>query len=369
MVQALKFILTTLLVLIVLLLAVSQLKNEKTSKVIGPDLEVATIPIQKSGVNYSTKNIKQNDVNSETIIVCDTPVVPDDLITAKDFNADSVELPIQANSMEMESQIANVLIFNSGDIKDSIKRLRQLKTKFSDNTLLSYDLLSSCTVPESECDDSIFKNGVSLESQNGAVWLLSAINEINSNNIDAAISALLEASSTPYYEGYWGDHLALFQEVFNQSGVENSLPTQSDISSYIASVPLPNFGPLVNFCKNIDADRADVLDACLNIGLRLSNGEGTSLTHLIGLSLRKVIYERYNDSAQVEQTAIERAKFMKIVSQSDAANALVWQSRQRTSDLIQRLKDFGEVAATEYIVEQAIRLSSDPDFDPCAVDW
>ncbi len=90
---------------------------------------------------------------------------------------------------------------------------------------------------------------------------------------------------------------------------------------------------------------------------------------MIGLSIRKAIYERYNNSVQLELIENERAEFLKTGSQSSVAAALIWQSRQRTSDWIQQLKNTGEVATTKYVVEQAISLSSDPDFDPCAVEW
>ncbi len=334
---------------------------------------------KQDNVTKNTKNTQQKNVqDSIKISECDNLAKKNNLDNKKIFDIEEIidlandtkKLSLALKqSATMESQIAHALITASDDRKKSVEKLKMLNSEYPDNTLLSYDLLLSCTDSESLCERSVIDDGVALESHNGAVWLLSALYELNNNNIERATEALLEASSAPVYDEYWGEHFSLFELAFSQTGTGNDLPTQVAAMSYISSAPLPGYGVLVEFCKNTELSRADILDACLRTGERLSNAKGTLITHAIGLALQKAIYRKYSDDAQVSRISNMRKEFDRIRNLSNKANSLVWQSSQRTTYWIQQIKDFGEVGATEYIVDNAIRLSSDPNFDPCEINW
>ncbi len=337
----------------------------------------STTVVKQETLAKDIKKIQQKTQNSDHISECDNPANPDDLISNKYFDEKMIELTnntekltqVLEQSETMESQIAYALITGSKDEKSMSDKFKTLNNQYPENKLLSYDLLSSCLLTDSLCERSVIDDGLALDNQNGAVWLLSALYELNNNNIERATEALLEASSAPTYDEYWGEHFSLFELALSQTGAGNELPAQIASMSYIGSIPLPSFGTLVDFCKKTELTRADILDACLRTGERLANANGTMISHLIGLSLQKAVYKKYNDDAQVSQVSNMRKEFDKTISLSIKANSLVWQSSQRTSDWIQQIKDFGEVGATEYIVDEAILLSSDPNFDPCEINW
>ncbi len=332
-----------------------------------------------TGVTQKTKekDTQQKTLDSNHISECDKPANPNDLISNKYFDEKMIELTNNTEKLTqvleqletMESQIAHALITGSEDEKSMSDKFKALNGEYPDNPLLSYDLLSSCLLTDSLCERSVIDDGIALDSQNGAVWLLSALYEFNNNNIERATEALLEASSAPTYDEYWGEHFSLFELALSQTGAGNELPAQIASMSYVGSIPLPSFGVLVDFCKNTELTRADLLDACLRVGERLANAKGTMISHLIGLALQKAVYKKYNDDAQVSRVSNMRKEFDKTMKLSNKANNLVWQSSQRTSDWIQQIKDFGEVGATEYIVNEAIQLSAIPNFDPCEVNW
>ena len=278
-------------------------------------------------------------------------------------------IPALEDSVYVESQVALALISGNESEKTLTDKFKELKGKHADNTLLSYDLLSLCTSSDNKCERSVIDEGIALDSQNGAVWLLSVIYELNNNNIERATENLLEASYAPVYEEYWGEHFSVFESAFSQAGAGNDLATKVASLKYSESIPLPNFGPLVKFCKNTEGTKHNVLHACLSMGQRMSNSESTMLTYLIGLSLQESVYKKINDDAQIAQVSKMRKEFNKTQSLSKKAFSLVWQSSQRTSDWQFQLKTSGELAATEYIVDEAIRLSADLKFDPCEVNW
>jgi len=316
----------------------------------------------------------QNDV---TISECESPANPDDLLSDKYFDEKIIDLTnnteklinILEQSIDVDSLIAHALITGSNDIGTLTEKFKVLNNDYPNNLLVSYDLLSSCTTAESACERSIIDEGITLDSQNGAVWLLSSLYELNNNNIELATTSLLEAANAPVYEEYWGEHFSVFESALSQAGAGNDLPVQIAAMGYVASAPLPNFNVLVNFCKNTHLNRGDILEACLSMGRQLVNSKSTMLSHFIGFSLQEAVYKKQNNETQISQVSTVRKELLKTIGLSEKANNLAWQSSQRTYDWIQQIKTMGELAATEYIVDEAIKLSADPNFDPCEISW
>ncbi len=351
--------------------------NKELLTVSTVDLNSSLSPQKKKIVPDIKKTQNQKAQKESHISECDKPVDQNDLLSKKYFDEKVIELvndtekliPLLEESTSLESQIAIALISKSNDINKLSDELKKLKEKNSDDKLLSYDLLSSCTSTTSQCDRSLIDNGIALDSDNGAVWLLSALYELNNNNIEQATEYLLKASNSSIYEEYWGEHFSLFELAFSEAGAGNDLPAQLAVMGYVASTPLPNFGVLVKYCKNIESTKTDILNACLSMGERMSNNNATQLSYLLGLSLQESSYKKLQNEVQESNISNKRKKFMNLIGLSNKASDLVWQSSQRTYDWLQQIKDSGEVAATEYIVDEAIRLSSDSSFDPCEINW
>jgi len=361
-------------------------------KTSGSNENIATLATAKTNVNRhsdvvvrpvsvaqkpATQEVKHTEVEdtpgSKYIAECDEQV---DLAKAeKQFETAEIDksienlIPALDDSVYAESQVALALISGNESENTLVDKLKELRKKYPNNTMLSYDLLSLCTSPESSCKSSVIGEGIALDSQNGAVLLLSAIYELNNNNIERATDFLLEASYAPVYEEYWGEHFSVFESAFSQAGADSDLATKVASLKYSESAPLPNFGPLVRFCENTEETKHNILHACLNMGQRMSNSESTMLTYLIGLSLQESVYKKSNDATQIAQVSKMKEEFDMTLSLSEKATSLIWRNSQRTSDWQFQLKNSGELAATEYIVEEAIRLSADVKFDPCESNW
>ncbi len=353
-------------------------KNDELLAVTPFNLNSPHIPPKQEVLVQNIQNISTQKIQKEPYIAeCDKPVDQNDVLSKKYFDEKVIALvndtekliPLLEESSSMESQITTALISKSNDINELSKELKKLKEKYSNNRLLSYDLLSSCTSPSSQCDRSLIDHGIDQDPNNGAVWLLSALYELNNNNIEQASEDLLKASNSSVYEEYWGEHFSLFEVAFSEAGTGNDLPAQLAVMGYVASTPLPNFGVLVQYCKDIDSREINILNACLSMGERMSNESATQLSYLIGLSLQESSYKKLQNEDQELNISDKRKEFMNLIGLSNKASDLVWQSSRRTYDWLQQIKDSGEVSATEYIVDEAIRLSLDPSFDPCEINW
>ncbi|MGL1955969.1 MAG: hypothetical protein OCD00_01455 [Colwellia sp.] len=331
-------------------------------------------------VNKAPSNLvikKKSDSKKKlNIVECSEPVDPDNIISTKYFDKKVINLTnnieelkgIIQKSNDPESQIVHTIL-SVEDSSELPKKLDSLYNVIPESPLLSYDLLSSCTIKDSKCNNSIFERGTELDAQNGAVWLMMAIHELNNNNIDKAKMALMEASNAPVFNEYWSEHFTLFESVFVQAGAGSDLPTQIAILSNISTIPAPNFSVLANFCDSLDASKTDILDTCLSIGQQMINSQSTMLSYLIGMNIQSSVYKKYGDTELLDQLEDMRENFDKLIESSVKADALMWQSRRRTADWLQQMRDIGEIGATEFIVNEAIELSSKSEFDPCMVDW
>lgn len=274
-----------------------------------------------------------------------------------------------AESDQMESQIAHALTINTDSASESNERLKALAREYPANKLLSFDLLLSCTLAGGHCERELIDNAVALDNQNGAVWFLMATLELKNNNAELAVEALLEAARAPVYQTYWTEHFAMFEQAFSQIGAAQKIDVQSAAMGVMAAKVMPNYGPVIKFCRAAELDRAEVLDACLEMGQQLAIQKSTMLNHIIGIALQEAIYKKLQDDGKVAELVEARKAFDESRKLSTKAMALVFNNKQRMSNWLTELKDSGEFSADEYIINEAIRLSADPDFDPCKVDW
>ncbi len=127
--------------------------------------EVQPSPINNKN-NHTEPKVKQEAIENKVertqeknprddinITECDKSADIGSLLSHKYFDEQAIELanntekliPILEQSPNMESQIAYALITASDDITKLSDKFQLLNNEYSDNKLLSYDLLSLCT--------------------------------------------------------------------------------------------------------------------------------------------------------------------------------------------------------------------------------
>lgn len=340
------------LLLILLIFVVQHFHIQKQSKITAQNI---IEPNPATTAAAKTPNVIQNKLSlkgrgepslkvekqSNYIAVCEEPTEPEDVVLANDSER---LLPLLKQNIDMESDISIVLISKGKDEKELLNSLKTLNDKYPESKLISYDLLSHCTSLEEPCDRSIIESGISLDYQNGAIWLLAALYEIKNNKFIAAINALEEAVNAPFYEEYWGEHITVLESALLKAGAGDDLPAKIASVKYASAVPLPNFGILAKFCSNINLNNEEIMLSCLSAGEKLAQGESTLLTHLIGLAIQRYSLEKLNMKDQLTQVLNESKMLVKVIDLSNKARTLTLQSRERTIDWLQVIKDSGEVS-------------------------
>ncbi|TPH14223.1 hypothetical protein [Litorilituus lipolyticus] len=341
----------------------------KTSSIEIADTELTkqkpltTAPVQKNNANH--------------IALCDKAENTDKFPVNKFFGENSTALSdnkaklIESFSLssDVDNQIALAFIISEGEDRLLLNQLQTLHKEHSDNKYLAYHVLSLCSENKNQCSPDTIEQSIALDRQNGATWLLSALHAIKTNNTEQAEAALLEAANAPVYDEYWSEHIDVFESALAKASVAGSVPNEITTLDYIYKAKLPSYGNLVKFCRKVELSDANVVDACLRMGEQLTQGKGTMLSHLIGISLQEAMYKKYEDDTQLAQLAQMRKTFTERMELSAQATDLALQSQARTEEWLQQIKTMGEYGASEYLIEEANNLSADANFDPCKVDW
>ena len=268
-----------------------------------------------------------------------------------------------------ESRLTSLLSGSTLSLEQQLVQLRELSKEHPENKLASYDFLSFCTTQANSCDSSEITRSAALDYQNGAVWMLVASYELANSSPERAEAAMLEAAHAPLYNEYWAEHFSIFESAFAQAGLNDDQLKLIGTIGYGALIPLPNFKPLVTYCENAGPDEADKLDICLILGRRMMESQSTIVGYLIGLSIQEKVQSKYGREGKLPELANLRKEFEILYKQIGKAMDLFWRNQRRLTDWQNKHKAHGEVEAYRFAVGEAIRLSSDPDFDPCETNW
>ena len=150
----------------------------------------------------------------------------------------------------VESQLAYGL---TEELKDRIVLFEQLNEAFPNHPLVEHALISACAISTDLCKPTTVAKLIGPGQQNGAIWLIAAINALNQNDKELALEYLKESTRAPIYDDYWGEYISNFDIALEQAGIDNILSRKVTVLGYGAALAIPAFASLTDFCKNTDA--------------------------------------------------------------------------------------------------------------------
>ncbi|RLV60154.1 hypothetical protein D5018_08450 [Parashewanella curva] len=261
-------------------------------------------------------------------------------------------------------------ILSSKTQQETIEKLRALIKDSPDNKYLNYQLLSMCVIDkEHQCSTSVIDFSIENDKQNAAVWILKAQYELNNNHSKKLEEAIIEAANAALIDTYWGESYGVFDSAIEQVGVPNSLQSKMAAIGMVAALPMSPYHKLIQYCKNLKLSQAEMIESCLLLGKQLSYGKATLLENYMGYALQEHVHKRFNNTKRLDELKQEKQRLTETMNLFQDATSYLFLSNNRTSEWMLKQKEVGELEAATYIVEEAIRLSADPNFDPCKVDW
>ncbi len=279
-----------------------------------------------------------------------------------------------SRSNEFEQQLAIALIHTNlkaitlNGLKEKHKyehkNLSQLVKDFPDSNLAHYFLVAHCSEQDS-CDNSVFDIALAQNPYNGALWKLMAIRYASAGEVELALSAIQNSNTAVNYNSYWGETIHLFEQALATTVEMDQLARQISAIGYSAALALPSHKTLLDFCSERSANRADIANACVEMGERQFQSGKNLLEQHLGLAIKKLVYKQQENSFEVQNLEAQHREFREATERLAAAPNLAIHDKDLNEYWWENILLYGETKALELTFAEAVRLSSDPSYNPC----
>lgn len=237
------------------------------------------------------------------------------------------------------------------------------------NPLIAWNRLLSCSeYNDANCDfETIRADAISVDKENGAVWMAIATEYLKAGNDEMALNAIRRAGTASRFDEYWSEQIALFERGF---AATTNWTYQERVSSAIGMaaaliLPMP---PILERCKVSVDDDAVWAELCDQLGQKMYEDGRTMLTRSLGLVMRESVYTVATSpvgSARVSELRSELRRDTKDLLRDRAVSNLMWNDERVLRSYLENMAAYGEIQAMTIVHEEAARLAADPDYDQC----
>ena len=342
-------------------------KTTQNQKASPADSKELTLPETKS----VTKPEAKPDIETKTSIVkqCDAKLLAIDLPELKEKFSDTDQIvETLKNNSNPNSQLAfSILDFSKSSTQkeESMKLLEEILEREPDNKLAQFLYFSKCSLAPklSKCPINS-ANEVTLDSDNGALWLQIANVEAAKANLEGFTTALENTISAPTFNEYWAETIQLFDHAFLENGYTHKTSRMMNAVGF-SSALASGISELTKYCKNLSSNRADIAQLCADAGSIIKSQAKTSFLELTGYSLQITALEALGEIDQATALRKEKREIYPLSEhQIDVSNLLLF-DEELIDYWFENLKVHGEKKANLLLIDEAIRLSANPDYNPC----
>ncbi len=251
----------------------------------------------------------------------------------------------------------------------NLNLLKQFTEQYPLNQYGQYSFINSCSEsPESEqCKKMDNPNLHQVASNNGAIWLSIAIYRMQKMQHQGVIEALQNSLQTPIFDSFYGKHIMLYNEASLASGNSNNSIAKIAAMGDAAATVFPYYGALLAFCKEQDINNTQITELCLNVGEAMTTKGTSLLLNGLGNGIQKSIYQQQGQQQAGKQLDKEKQQLQihhnnNLFSQTVG---LMMYDEILADFWFDAVIQSGELNASKMVVEEAIRLSKNPDYAPC----
>lgn len=250
-----------------------------------------------------------------------------------------------------------------------IDTLQQLTELQSNNKLAHWSLITACSHnPENKnCGETAVNKALEADGSNGALWLNIAILQATNKNAEKTFQALQEVVAAPTYHEYISEQISLYDNVTSKLGFDNPKDRIVQVMGQISAIEIGNLSALLNFCQQQSVQRTDIAQTCIDVGRKLTNMGESYLSRSIGTTIQKQVYQIQGSDTLLDNLSEQEENISRAWSNERYQKAmdLLNYDNDLLLDWFQKYKTYGERVATDYLVDEAIRLSMDADYNPC----
>jgi len=319
------------------------------------------------------------EVITDKILDCGKEAFEEEQIKLlKEFSDSKKLLSELKNKSSFSSKLAYIInnISTNANKAKTTEEIREYLTPFQelinlpDNPKLAHLLrLSQCHLggQGNQCSDKMISEAKENNSSNAALWFQIAIIESSKGNSEQLIEALRHVISAPNFDSYWSDNMYSYNKSLEEIGISNNSTRMLLTIGMDAASQIAPFGKLLKFCSSQSPVNAEVAEICLAVGNRLFSSSKTFMHKSIGISLQKATYSALEDKINLKKVSDSPWQSDTYTDEFFDALQLAVFDQELAGYWFSQLQTFGEVKTNELLIEEAIRLSSDPDYNPCPV--
>jgi len=281
------------------------------------------------------------------------------------------------NNPSFETQLAFALIANNYSqtdkeseqepINQSVEILERLLATGKDQNLLHYYLVTMCGTKEdkSNCKNRVIDNAIQNDPNNGALWFQVALLEAADKNTTKTSEALRQLIAAPNYDEYYADSIEVFDNALIEIGVSQESFRLIRAIGHSAALTIPPLQSLTKFCRENAKSRADISQLCLDAGRTIASKSQQTLYRSVGYFLNEIIFEELGDNQNKNIYTLLRNDIQRNSYANSEATTLMMFDIELQRYWFSQLKLFGEQKSFQLLHEEAVRLSRDPDYNPC----
>ncbi|MGX5174269.1 hypothetical protein ACUR5C_09640 [Aliikangiella sp. IMCC44653] len=296
-------------------------------------------------------------------------------------NESTIRLLYQFNGPEQKLFKALFPMQAELDSGENLLLLKEYLTQNPQSKVAHWNLLLACASDArlKGCDAQLEQKALQNDPANGQLWMNVAVAKIerlsqvdaddseNSGAIESILESIRYASSAPKFSEYWPEHFDLYESAIRAQGIANEAEIAMRVVGLAFSARTTEIHKLSKFCRRHASHRADIAESCIQLGEQLEQRSETYLNSLFGLSLQNAVYETLDSEAEIAEVNQRRTQLKDRWEnpQAEKAGQLMLYDNYLMQEWYQQFRAHGEHQANQFLLEEALRLSKNPAYDPC----
>lgn len=355
--------------------------KQEIEPISAPESVPVTEAVESLERALTTESFAENEIENPFILECIIPIEetsPSQDIVEMDWREEQARklLELENQFNQVSSIDTNLVLAMLQYPPHSISYLNKVLEQDPNNELALMFGLKTCAQNSEFCATELLEAAQSRLSSNGYYWLLLAQLRLHEGEELRALEAISQAAYASTFNEYYAETIDLFsrtipmEHYLDDQNLQLSYISEESIRfisgiGYAAAQSIPSYTNLTNFCREQGEERADIADACNRLGVQMSENGKVLLTNAIGYVLRERFHEFNGDELALELVLREKENVEPDNDLLNKATTLAFLDSNLLSFWQEGLRVAGEKAAMYLLIDEAIRLSADPAYNPC----
>lgn len=274
-----------------------------------------------------------------------------------------------AKSNTAEDKLAFILFASHTQKKPKIDLLYNYLQVYPNHQLASMEMIIQCseTIEHSACRQGLFEQAEKIDGDNAALWLRIANYYAANSDKQATLSAIRKANKATFFEDYYYQNFALYMKV-SQGTLDVSYPLKIVGGFGLLAAKNISIFDVSNFCTLADMQVIEKNQACLTLGKKMEEKGQNMVINRIGMMIQERVHQAEGNDKLKAQLKARQDTFNNTFEfkLQDQASHLMMADKKLFHYWLNNALNYGEATAVNMLIKEAITLSKNPHYNPCA---